>query len=784
MAAKKVGKFILSVDVEGLNDITGLQRALKGLEKSANPTARQLKSLGQSVRQVTKFTPKTISQFQQKERILKKLRQEVNVNGRQFQILGKAIDANRIKLQKFNNTAKKGTNLRAGFGNLIAAQVLPGNFSRFAALGNQIAGPKGALIGAGIGGIMDLNFGELAKDAAKFAGNIKRLEVALKGVTKTQEEFAKAQRVISSVSDELNVPIANATKQFTTLSASVIGAGGSVNDAELVFRGVSEAIKATGGDAEDVKSAIRAMSQIFGKGKVSAEELQGQLGERLPGAVVKFAEATGRTLPQLQKDLRDGTVGLNDVMKFVVKLSGDHANAAREMANSTADAGQRMQVALDKLKLSFGEFFQPIGAGFQDIITGMVNMLNAALETRNILKMIQLEEGKNVAGSVANKALRDAEEQAFKIAKLRAGVFTEEDFKKGNVHSLSIGKQKPIDMDLFNRLKSQIFRDNLKAFAFEEGIMQAPVTSSDLTNFMSPTGDDDGKADQKLQKELDFIEQTRSAEEKAEKDKYNRFLDFQLLSKQITKEKFDQIKLDQQAVQISEDLGINLDYVKEALKAAADEAGGFKEKLAKVAESAMDLDANLGDIALNGINRLADGFAELAVSGKASFGDLARSILADLQRMIIRAIFFKTLFGLFPGLESFLSFGKGGVVSGGNEVQSVTAVAAKGQVVAKNKIVPYAYGGIVSRPTLFPMANGAGLMGEAGPEAIMPLKRGRGGKLGVEASGGGMNIVVNVDASGSSVEGDEENSKALGELIATAIQSELVEQRRPGGLLT
>jgi tape measure domain-containing protein len=45
-------------------------------------------------------------------------------------------------------------------------------------------------------------------------------------------------------------------------------------------------------DAEDVQSAIRAMSQIFGKGKVSAEELQGQLGERLPGAVVKFAEAT------------------------------------------------------------------------------------------------------------------------------------------------------------------------------------------------------------------------------------------------------------------------------------------------------------------------------------------------------------------------------------------------------------------------------------------------------------------------------------------------------------
>ena len=76
-----------------------------------------------------------------------------------------------------------------------------------------------------------------------------------------------------------------------------------------------------------------------------------------------------------------------------------------------------------------------------------------------------------------------------------------------------------------------------------------------------------------------------------------------------------------------------------------------------------------------------------------------------------------------------------------------------------------------------------GLLGEAGPEAIMPLKRGSDGKLGVQSSGSIGNIVVNVDASGSSVEGDEQRGSALGRLIAEAIQSELIEQRRPGGLL-
>ena len=98
--------------------------------------------------------------------------------------------------------------------------------------------------------------------------------------------------------------------------------------------------------------------------------------------------------------------------------------------------------------------------------------------------------------------------------------------------------------------------------------------------------------------------------------------------------------------------------------------------------------------------------------------------------------------------------------------------------------MPYARGGVVNRPTLFPMANGMGLMGEAGPEAIMPLRRGPSGKLGVEASGNGMgSVVVNVDASGSSVQGDSNQAKQLGNSIAAAIQAELIKQRRPGGLL-
>lgn len=85
---------------------------------------------------------------------------------------------------------------------------------------------------------------------------------------------------------------------------------------------------------------------------------------------------------------------------------------------------------------------------------------------------------------------------------------------------------------------------------------------------------------------------------------------------------------------------------------------------------------------------------------------------------------------------------------GGGDFLSSIFGSANGNVFSGGNVVPFATGGIVNRPTLFPMKNGTGLMGEAGPEAILPLKRGPGGKLGVEAQGGG-GMTINVNVAGA-----------------------------------
>jgi len=70
----------------------------------------------------------------------------------------------------------------------------------------------------------------------------------------------------------------------------------------------------------------------------------------------------------------------------------------------------------------------------------------------------------------------------------------------------------------------------------------------------------------------------------------------------------------------------------------------------------------------------------------------------------------------------------------------------KGGAFTQGKVMPFARGGVVNGPVQFPMRGGLGLMGEAGPEAIMPLARGADGKLGVRQSGGGrpINVVMNI----------------------------------------
>jgi len=662
----------LKLQTQGFAGIKNIGQDFKKFTSTVKVTKPQLDRFIKGITKVHGNTKLSKTAFEGQIAALTKLKNNVGIGTVAYTRLSAELDKVRAKMNAVTAAAvpqggmfarlnarfqKLGVGTRGALGALAGTATAGlGSTGQLAFAGGAVGGPAGALVGAGIGAAVDTLKG--AGAAATYAAEIQRLEIALKGVTKTEGDFAKAQGIIAATSKRLNVPIRDATKQFTQLSASVIGAGGTLDDAKLVFNGVTEAIKATGGGAEDVQSAIRAMSQIFGKGKVSAEELQGQLGERLAGAVVKFAEASGRTLQDLQKDLRDGTVGLTDVMKFVTKLSKDHKTAAEAMAASSVEAGLRMQVAMQELQRKLGDLLVPIGAFFQDVVTMATNATIAVLD--------------------------------FLAA------FADEDAGKSPLEKM--------EADL-ERMKKKL----------ESGFKQ--VGSTNTGGFLGGT-----------------IPVGLSPEEKA--------------------------KLEQDIA----DLEAQIEKFSKKTKSAFGNVG--KEAafpLQQFAKSAFDITKQTEQAFVNAFKGMEDALVKFVTTGKLNFRDLANSIISDLTRMLVRyAIVQPLFFGIFPGLKP----------------------SAKGNVFAENKIVPYARGGIVNRPTIFPMADGMGLMGEAGPEAVMPLKRGRGGRLGVEASGGVGNIIVNVDASGSSVQGDSAQSEQFGRALAAAIQSELISQQRPGGLLS
>lgn len=144
---------------------------------------------------------------------------------------------------------------------------------------------------------------------------------------------------------------------------------------------------------------------------------------------------------------------------------------------------------------------------------------------------------------------------------------------------------------------------------------------------------------------------------------------------------------------------------------------------------------------LGTLDRLAQNFGRSLTGALTSSAASGRSLDGVLSTLGTRLASVAARFAAAPlrsGLTSFLD----GLTGSGTD-DGATAFA-KGGVFRGGRVTPFASGGVVAAPTYFPMAGGTGLMGEAGPEAIMPLTRGADGRLGVAAGGGARPVSVNV----------------------------------------
>ena len=283
-----------------------------------------------------------------------------------------------------------------------------------------------------------------------------------------------------------------------------------------------------------------------------------------------------------------------------------------------------------------------------------------------------------------------------------------------------------------------------------------------------------------LQAEIDYVKEVAGAvaqdfmKRQELQENYNRTVeDLKIKAGFITGEELKRLEIERELDAIIQRMpgltDAQIAKLRELIEASQDVKKSFKETFSESLKQYYDQLKNFGaqvaDSVKGAFQGLEDQLVSFVTTGKANFADLANSIIADIARIAIRQAIIAPLLKGVGGIFG-LTFANGGVF-------------------AQNGIQKFARGGIVDKPTIFPFAKGTGLMGEAGPEAIMPLRRGRDGRLGVEAAGGGggVNVTVNVDATGTRAQGDEGRAGQFARAISEAVKNEIVTQKRPGGLL-
>ncbi len=208
----------------------------------------------------------------------------------------------------------------------------------------------------------------------------------------------------------------------------------------------------------------------------------------------------------------------------------------------------------------------------------------------------------------------------------------------------------------------------------------------------------------------------------------------------------EQQKLEASTLGMTEEAANALRYEQELLNKAANDniklTAGQKAELTGLAQTMAETEAETSklksayDFAKSTVSGFFDDFRSGLEQGKGiwkSFGDAALGVLGRIGDKLIELATDSLINGLFSNLGGLGGGGGGGIIGG----IMGWLFNAKGNAFSQGNVIPFANGGVVSSATMFPMSGGrSGVMGEAGPEAIMPLKRGPDGRLGVSAPKG------------------------------------------------
>ena len=675
-----------------------------------------------------------------------------------------------------------------------ATRALKGVQAQSTGLQNNLGKLKAAFAGVA--------FTAVARQAVTTASDFQALQLRMKVLTSEFGEFAGAQELVRKAQDRFNLSIIEATKGVTDIFARLRPLGISLKDIETTFIGFNTIAKLAGLNATEASAAFTQLAQGLGSGRLQGDEFR-SIAEQVPQLLKAISDETGIASGKLKDFASKGLLKSDIILRALAKSADEGADKIGAIMDaSPAEVFKSFNNAVLELQLTLGDKLLPVvikaTKGLTALIEGVVSFVDseagtvtftfigiaAAIKGISVVVPIVAAQitalkagfiGITVASRVslgslvAYKATLAATSAGFATATAAATAFKIAIAKTG-IGLLVIGLGFVAAALMKANAEQKQFNDLLEQGSAAEITRNIEETEQKVKDLQKALEEVSQGGHAGRTQKLRIKREIEEANENVEKLKLSledaklRDLskEFEMIKKNLTDSNASLQKNNIISKELSEEARIRKEHELaiaeleekfegkqlEELKLLQEQNLQHKlkgEQIKKNAEEAKKLNdafRKIGDDIATGIS---DALVD-AINGTRTLGEAARSIINnlanDLLRLGVNTLLKSTGIGLFANLPGLAN---GGSASAGRSY----------------------------------------LVGEKGPEIFTPKRSGTVIPNNMIGGGGDTinNISVTVDASETAVEGDTGQSQALGRQLATAIQTELIKQKRPGGLL-
>ena len=682
-----------------------------------------------------------------------------------------------------------------------ATRALKGVQNQTNTLQKAFGGLKTALVGVG--------FTALAKQTVFASANFEKLQTRLKLLTEENGTFRDSLNLAAEAERKFGLSATDALEAVTNLQARLGPLGTSMEDVATIFNGFNTAAILSGASTQEQAGAMRQLTQALGSGVLRGDEFN-SIAEQMSVVLAPVAEILGVEVGQLRDMAAQGKITGDVMVKAFKKIEEGGSEMLKQlMADDPTMVFKILNNELEKLSIAVGDLLGPVVldatvlltrfvralADFADSEAGQVTAIVAglALGVKGLTAAFALVSAKvialkasfatiSMAAMAANGSLgmtttmafataggfakATAAANAFKIALAKTGIgiaviaFSalaveimktvnhqkelNRLFKEGTISEVTAKIQETEDK--IAKLNEKLQKTNVVSDYFKE-LSHGIGSSTMLEHHISVLEKKLDKLNKRLKDaQAEEITKTFEAQKKALEDQATKLQKRNELLLVANEEKRKEAELEQEIAAMKEKFEGDEAKELERLMRNNFELERKADKIKEANEAAKKLDETFRKIGDSIATGVSDALVDAVMQTK-SLAESAKALLNDIARQFLRLGINTALFSAFGGSSGIF----------------------------KN-LPTFAAGG---RPTV----GQAALVGEKGPELFVPSVAGTvipNNKLG---GGGAVTVNVSVDATGSNVEGDEEEGRELGRLIAAAVQSEIVQQKRAGGLL-